>query len=608
VAGRGQVQPGAARLERQDQGARPLALLERGDHPVPGAPGQAAVVAVDRPGRPGRQVVGQALAPFGEVGEDQHLLPGREHRVHDLLQPGQLARAAHERLAVVLVGGGMVADLLQGGDGGQDVALAALVVAGGDQAVDHRLVEADLLGGHGAVVELVDLVGQLGRDLGLGLGAAEHEDAVEGPEGVLATGAPLLGGGRQLGDERGPGPQQARVGEVQDRPQVAQAVLDGRAGEGDAAAGRDAAQLLGHVAGRVLDGLGLVEDDPGPLEVAQGVDVAHGRAVRRDDHVGPPGLCRQLVGRRPGRAVVDDDAQAGREAGRLGRPVPDHRGRGDDQGRPAGGSRLGRPGGDAGQVGQHGRRLAQPHVQGQAAPEAAGVEERQPGQGLGLVAAQGPDEAGGVGDGLGGHRPGAGQQVGGPSRAPHAGAPRQRGLLEADRVAQHLGAGEAGPGRPLGQGGGRLVEVDPVDLDPAAPRVDQGPGVGGEAADVVGGELHVVEHRRPADVGQLVGADHRRVHGLGRQAQRRTGLAARQRRHPHVEAGCAEGRAGHPHELEGLVLAEHHLAPALAARAVQDGQEPLQADRLVGQVALRPAVDQGDLERHQPAVLAGPEH
>ena len=29
------------------------------------------------------------------------------------------------------------------------------------------------------MVELVDLVGQLGGDLGLGLGAAEHEDAVE---------------------------------------------------------------------------------------------------------------------------------------------------------------------------------------------------------------------------------------------------------------------------------------------------------------------------------------------------------------------------------------------------------------------------------------------
>ena len=48
-----------------------------------------------------------------------------------------------------------------------------------DDLVEQRLVHADLLGRHRAVVELVDLVGQLGRDLGLGLRAAEHEDAVE---------------------------------------------------------------------------------------------------------------------------------------------------------------------------------------------------------------------------------------------------------------------------------------------------------------------------------------------------------------------------------------------------------------------------------------------
>ena len=44
----------------------------------------------------------------------------------------------------------------------------------GDQLVEHRLVEADLLGRHRAVVELVDAVGQLGGDLRLALGAPEH--------------------------------------------------------------------------------------------------------------------------------------------------------------------------------------------------------------------------------------------------------------------------------------------------------------------------------------------------------------------------------------------------------------------------------------------------
>ncbi len=65
----------------------------------------------------------------------------------------------------------------------------------GDQPVEHGLVEADLLGRHRAVVELVDAVGQLGGDLGLALGAAEDEDAVEGAQRGLAL-------ARQLGDER----------------------------------------------------------------------------------------------------------------------------------------------------------------------------------------------------------------------------------------------------------------------------------------------------------------------------------------------------------------------------------------------------------------------
>ena len=133
----------------------------------------------------------------------------------------------------------------------------------GDEAVEHGLVQPDLLGRHRAVVELVDAVGQLGGDDRLALGAAEHEDAVERAQGGLAL-------ARQLGDERRPGADQARVGEVEDRPQVAEAVLDRRAGEGQPAAGRDAAQLLGRLVGRVLDGLGLVEDDPVPLTGRRG--------------------------------------------------------------------------------------------------------------------------------------------------------------------------------------------------------------------------------------------------------------------------------------------------------------------------------------------------
>jgi hypothetical protein len=157
----------------------------------------------------------------------------------------------------------VVADLLEGRDGGQDGALGgSSSAAGGQEPVEHRLVQADLLGGHRAVVELVDPLGQLGGHLGLGLGAAEHQDAVERPQGALAAGLRFSDSVSWL--TKAGGTRQAGVGEVEDRPQVAEAVLDRGAGEGHAGAGIDAAQLLGGLVGRVLDGLGLVEHDPVP--------------------------------------------------------------------------------------------------------------------------------------------------------------------------------------------------------------------------------------------------------------------------------------------------------------------------------------------------------
>ena len=123
---------------------------------------------------------------------------------------------------------------------------SSLVGAGaGDERVEHGLVEADLLGGHGAVVELVDAVGQLGGDDRLVLGAAEHEDAVQGPQRALALAAVAVAAARQLGDERVAGPDQAGVGEVEDGPQVAEAVLDRRAGERDRATAPGCAAAAG---------------------------------------------------------------------------------------------------------------------------------------------------------------------------------------------------------------------------------------------------------------------------------------------------------------------------------------------------------------------------
>ena len=101
------------------------------DHPVARGPRQAAVVALDRrAGDASVRCSASLHAPLGEVGEHQHALAGGEHRFDDLLEPGELARAPGERPVVVLVRGGVVADLLERGDRGEDLALARLLALG----------------------------------------------------------------------------------------------------------------------------------------------------------------------------------------------------------------------------------------------------------------------------------------------------------------------------------------------------------------------------------------------------------------------------------------------------------------------------------------------
>ena len=244
------------------------------------------------------QVTGQAATPGCEVGEDQHPLAGRVDGLHDLFQAGQLAGATGQPLPVVAVCRRVVADLLERCDGGEDRAFLLLAQLVGDvdqQVVEHGLVEADLLGSHRAVVQLVDLVRQLGGDLGLALRTSEQQDAVECPQRGFAV-------ARHLCDERRPRPDQARVGEIEDCPQVGDAVLDRRAGECEAGVGGDPAQLLRGVAGRVLDRLRLVEHHRAPLQRGQLVHVANGGGIGGDHDVG-------LVDRTHERLVADGCSQ-----------------------------------------------------------------------------------------------------------------------------------------------------------------------------------------------------------------------------------------------------------------------------------------------------------
>ena len=105
---------------------------------------------------------------------------------------------------------------------------------------------------------------------------------------------------REAGDELRAGTDEAGVGEVEDGPEVAEAVLDRRAGE-RTREWRDAAQLLRGLAGGVLDRLRLVEHHARPVDAGDGLDVAHRGAVGGDDDVGVGDLGGDLVGGRGSR-------------------------------------------------------------------------------------------------------------------------------------------------------------------------------------------------------------------------------------------------------------------------------------------------------------------
>ena len=235
-------------------------------------------------------------------------------------------------------------------------------------------------------------------------------------------------------------------------------------------------------------------------------------------------------------AVVHDDAQIGCEARGLGGPVADDGGRRDHE---RGAGARARE-----EVGEHRRRLAEAHVEREATTEPDRVEEAEPRQRLGLVAAELADEAVGHAHRFGREVGRGVEQVDGPAGTADGDAARQRRAFEAEREPEHLAARELGLLRPLRERGGGFVEVGPVDRDPPSTGTDERPGLLGQPRDVGGGELDVVEHGRPPHVGELVRADRRRRRGVGEHPQRRLGPPPRQRGHPHVEPGGEQLRAG----------------------------------------------------------------
>ena len=276
----------------------------------------------------------------------------------------------------------MVADLLEAGQCGEhDAASAhsARLFGVGEELVDHLLVERRLFAGELGVRDLLDLVGQVGHQTFVGLGAAQDEGAGQSAEA----------GGRQLVvlpldrraepmAERLLAAEQTRVHGIEDRPQLAEPVLDRCAGERELLARPQPAHRPSRLRVGVLHHLCLVEHDGRPVDVGEVFDVAGQQTVGGDDQLALGIAAEEFIvvaSAVAGGSVVDAHVELRREPFGFGAPVAHDAERADDEVGPWAFEEMG----------EGGRRLAEAHVVGEAAPETEPGEELHPRQAAPLV-------------------------------------------------------------------------------------------------------------------------------------------------------------------------------------------------------------------------------
>ena len=294
----------------------------------------------------------------------------------------------------------------------------------------------------------------------------------------------------------------------------------------------------------------------------------------------------------------------GREPRRLGGPVADDRGRRDHQRRAVAGAGE--------QVREHRRRLAEAHVEGEAAAEAGRVEEAEPRERLGLVAAELADEA---------------RRARRPARRETFAAAASRSAAQPPPSTE-MPPASGEPSRPSARrsisapescvvvarsasASAAAFEVGLVDRDPPAAGADQRPRFLGQPRDVGRGELDVVEHRRPADV-RRAGWRRRPISDASstKHAQRRRRLARRQLGHAHVEArrrrAAARSSAISSHASSWLRTTwPRRVPPGRSSAGSMRSRRAISSSR---SRRFGLAVDDRLLDRDQRALGAGREH
>ena len=159
--------------------------------------------------------------------------------------------------------------------------------------LEDRRVERRLLAGELAELIGLDLLGEILRDLGLR--AAEDERVDRGAEALGGLLIARVDGTRVTLLELVERAEQAGADEVEDRPDLGEAILDRRAGEREAALGLEALGGARRGAERVLDVLRLVEDRVAEIELGEELLVATEQRVARDHDVGVVELVGALL-------------------------------------------------------------------------------------------------------------------------------------------------------------------------------------------------------------------------------------------------------------------------------------------------------------------------
>ena len=259
---------------------------------------------------------------------------------------------------------GAVADEFEARKKGEDGAMA--IVGGAGVLGQSEVVGGGLGIGEGGVVLLGDAGRQVGENGGIGLETTEEE--------VRDGAAEAVGVGIALG-EVATGAEEVGVEEVEDGPEVVEAVLDGGAGEGEAVRGGERAGGLGLAGGGVLDELGFIENEGLPLDAAEAGVVAPEITIGGEDDVDLTGTAKEGIAQGTVRANVTMDTEAGGPVGKLAFPHGQDGKRGHDEG----GGRAREEKGDGLQG------LAEAHVVGEADTEAVGGGLHEPADALGLV-------------------------------------------------------------------------------------------------------------------------------------------------------------------------------------------------------------------------------